>query len=815
MPSSGPYDGGLMFSGLLQDIRYSFRQLRKEPAFAAIAILLLALGIGANAAIFSVIDSVLLKPLPYPEPERLFFVRVKQLERGEKSLPNMFEYLALEKGISSAEAVGTTLLQPFNLKWKGRSMLVRGAYVSPDFYRALGVKLLAGREFFPEEYVSGKNQAVYFDESLWRSKLGGDPRILGSTVEMEKEVHVVAGILPGLPSQRAEFIRRPEAVVPLPITQEMVEAFDRRAMVVAVRLKRGATREQAEEEIRAIYRRLAEQEPRSSRNWEGYLETAESYIRGNSHQPLIVLALAAGLALLLACANLAGVLLARSAGRLREIAIRTALGASQVRVFRQMITESLLLSLLGGAAGLIVAAWAIDFLLRWNGLHLPGIAQTELNLNTVLFTFAVSVITGLIFGTAPAWNVLRLNLATALNEESRGASAGRGRSLLRNLLIAAEVAVCATLLVSAGLLWRTYSRLVHAEMGFQPDNVLLIRTMLPVAAYPDDAARAEFYRAVLSRMKALPGVLEATVTAYPPLIAVNWPGMFRIPGHATAGEFQQVYYNTVSPRYFAAIGTRLLAGRDFLESDTLDSPRVFIISDTLRRQYFAGEDPLGRQMEFVMMGEKVTGSIVGVVQDIAFGAPDDMRPMVYESFTQRPWAFPFFALKTAVPPLTLGPAVEKIMSEVAPEVSADRTRELREQIEDATGEHTAALFLFGVFAGLAVLLSAVGLYGVLALAVEQQRREIGVRMALGATPGMIRAMTLRNGLLVAGIGILAGLISAPLSGQTLQRMIYGVKAFDPAVYGGVALLLVAVSLLAAAVPALRAARLDPAAALRE
>ncbi|MFZ5927580.1 MAG: ABC transporter permease [Acidobacteriota bacterium] len=805
-----------MFSGFLQDLRYGFRQLRKEPLFAAVAILLLAIGIGANTAIFSVIDSALLRPLPYPEPERLFYVRVKNFDGGAAVLPNMFEYLALEKGISSAEAVGTILGQPFNLKWNGRSMLVSGAYVSPGYFRALGVKLLAGREFFPEEYVSGKNQAVYFDEAFWRSRLGGDPGILGKTVEMEKEVHVVAGILPGLPGQRSTSARGPEAVVPLPITQDMIDTFDRRSMVVAVRLKKGATKEQAEEEIRALYRRLAEQEPRSSRNKEGYLASADEFLRGSAHQPLIVLALAAGLALLLACANLAGLLLARASSRLRELAIRSALGASQVRIFRQMLTESVMLSLLGGAAGLGVAGWAIDFLRNWNRLRLPGIGDARINLDTLLFALAVSVAAGLVFGTAPAWSVLRLNLATALNEESRGASAGRGRSLLRSLLIGAEVAICATLLVGSGLLWRTYYRLTQTDMGFRPDNVLLLRTMLPQAAYPDDAARSRFYRTVLGRMKEMPGVVEASVTAYPPLAHVNWACMFRIPGHETAGEFQQAYYNTVSPRYFAAIGARLTAGRDFQDSDTRESPRVLVISETLRRQFFPNEDPIGREIEFVLMGEKRAGTVVGVVQDIAFDQPDNTRrAMIYESFTQQPWAFPFFALKSAVPPMELAPAIARMMSEVAPDVSADQVNELRVQIERATGQHSAALFLFGVFAGLAVLLSGVGLYGVLALAVAQQRREIGIRMALGATPGMIRTMTLRSGLVLAGVGILAGLLSAPLTGQTLRRMIYGVDAFDLAVYAGVAALLATVSLCAALVPALRAAGLDPAAALRE
>lgn len=802
-----------MFSGLIQDVRYGLRQLVKYPLFSAVAVVLLALGIGANAAIFSLVDSVLLRPFPYPDADRLFFIRVKDLkEGGSPSLPNMFEYVALEKGIPSAQAVGAILGQPFNLKWDGRATLVLGGFASPDYFRALGVKLVAGREFFPEEYQSGKNQAVYFTEKFWKQHFGGDMSVLGRTLELEKETHVVAGILPSLPGE----FQMPDAVVPLPVTKEMLEAHDRRSMVVAVRLKPGRTKEQAEEEIRALYRRLAEEAPQSSRGKEGYLETPARFWQGNAHRPLTVLALAVGLVLLLACANLGGLLLARASARLREVAIRAALGASQFHIFRQMMIESLLLSLAGGAAGIGVAALGIRFLRDWPRLRLPRIDQAELNAHTLLFALAVSVAAGLLFGTAPAWSAMRVRIAPALNEESRGASGGTGRSWLRSVLVAAEVAICAVLLVASGLLWRTYERLSATDMGFRGDNVLLVRIMMPTAGYPNDEARAAAQRRILEGVRALPGVAQASITAYPPLANPRWMCRFRIPGHESSAEMLLAAYNTISPGYLETISARILEGRDFSESDTLDAPRVLLISETFRKQYFPNENPLGRRIELEVMGERAEGEIVGVVNDIAFDRPDNIRrPVIYESFTQRPWAFPIFAVKTSMPPQQLAPAITKSITGLAPDIAANQVYELRDWVQRATGQQAAALLLFGVFAAVALLLSAVGLYGVLALAVAQRKREIGIRMALGATPAAIRAMVLRYGLLLAGAGVLAGLAAAPLAGMTLERMIYGVKAFDPAIYLGVTAVLALVGMAAAAAPAFRAAGLDAAEALRE
>ena len=802
-----------MLVGLWEDIRFGLRQLAKYPVFTGVAVLLLALGVGANTAIFSLVDSVLLRPVPYPEPERLYFVRVRDLAGGRGGLvPNLAEYLRLENGIAGAEAVGAMLGQMFNVRWNGRTALVFGGFVSPQYFRALGVKLLAGREFFPDEYHSGRNQAVYFTEKFWRRWFGGDRSLIGRTVELEKESHVVAGILPSLPGE----FRTPDAVVPLPITREILQAYDRRSMIVAVRLKPGVKKEQVDEEIRAIYQRIAEEIPQSSQGKVGYLEDAATFYRGNSHEPLLALGLAVALVLLLACANLAGLLLARAAARFREIAIRAALGASPWRIFRQILVESLLLSVAGGAAGIGVAAFAIRYLRGWPRLRLPRIEQAELNLHALLFALAVSVAAGLVFGYAPAWSVLRLRLAPALNEESRGSSGGPSRSWLRRLLVSAEVAVCAVLLVGSGLLWRTYQRLTSADMGFRPEGVLLVRIMMPTAGYPSDEGRSAVQRAVLERLRALPGVRHAGITAYPPLAGVNWPCQFRIPGSAASAEMRPSSYNTISPGYLAAIGARVVEGRDFTDADTLGAPRVLLISETFRRLHFPDGSPIGHTIEFELLGERREGTVVGVVSDVAFERPDYVhRAVIYESFLQSPWQIPVFTVKAEGAPQQVAAAMTRVISELAPDVAVDQVSELRPRVQQATGEQAAALLLFGVFSAVAVLLSSIGLYGVLALAVAQRRREIGVRMALGATPAAIRIMVLRHGLLLAFTGVAAGLAAAPFAGMTLERMIYGVRWFDPVIYTGVVALLAAVSLAAAAAPALRAGLLDPAEALRD
>lgn len=802
-----------MLSGLAQDVRYGIRQLAKSPLFTGAALLLLALGIGANTAVFSLVDSVLLRPLPYPEPERLYFVRVRDLTgQSPVSVPNLVEYLRLEKEFSRAEAVGTLLGQMFNVRWNGRTTLVYGGFVSRDYFRALGVRLIAGREFFPEEFASGRNQAVYFTEKFWRNWFGGDSSLVGRTVELEKESHVVAGILPSLPGE----FQTPDAVVPLPITREVLEAYDRRSMIVAVRLKKGVTKEQADEEIRAIYRRIGEEIPQSSRNREGYLVDAARFFRGNAHEPLAALALAVGLVLLLACANLAGLMLARAASRLREIAIRTALGASQYRIFRQMLVESLLVSLAGGAAGVAVASFAIRYLRNWPRLRMPRIEQAELNLNALAFAVLVSVAAGLLFGSAPAWSALRLRIAPALNEESRGSAGGPWRSWLRRLLVGAEVALCAVLLVGSGLLWQAYRRLSSADMGFRPEGVLMLRIMMPAAVYPNDETRGALQRTVLARLRTLPGIQHAGITAYPPLSNVTWPCQFRLPGHENAGEPQPATYNTISPGYLEAIGARILEGRDFSDADAPGSPRVLLVSETFRNLYFQGRSPVGQRVELELLGERREGTIIGVVGDMAYQQPDNIRrPVIYESYFQQPWPFPVFTVRSALPLQQTSALITKTVSEAAPDVAVDRATDLKTRVEQATGQQAAAMTLFGVFSALALILSAAGLYGVLALAVTQRVREIGVRMALGATPAAIRGMILRYGLLLSLTGVAAGLAAAPFAGMTLQRMIYGVRWFDPAIYGAVVGVLALLSLAAAAGPALRAASLDPAEALRE
>lgn len=803
-----------MLSGFLEDIRFALRLLLRRPVFTAVAVLLLALSIGASTAVFSLIYGVILKPLPYRDADRIFFVGVRDEARNRSGLnPNALEFQALEGKIRSAEAIGALLYQPFNLRINGRSYLVTAAFASPQFYDAIGVPLLMGRKFLPDEFQSGRNQAVFFSERFWKERLGGDPSIIGKTVQMENETHIVAGILASLKGEAPG----PEAVVPLPLTRELLETVERRSMQVALRLKPGAAKEQAEEEVKAIYRRLAETVPQSSLNKVGYLVPAREWVHGKSGQPLAVLSAAVGLILLLACANLAGILLARAAERWREMAIRSALGASQLRIFRQMLTESILLSLIGGAAGFALAIWLLEAIKNWTGFRLPRMADAAVDFRAGLFSLLISILAGILFGTAPAWSVLRLNLVSALNEESRGSSGGASRSFLRSMLVASEVAVCAILLVSAGLLYRTYSNLAGAEMGFRPQGVLLLRTMLPEALFPDDAARAAFQRTALERLKSLPGVRGASIAAYPPLTNVEWPCQVRlIGGESAAADPFPAFYNTVSPGYFNTIAAHILSGRDFQDSDTPDSPRALIVSATFRDKYFGGRDPVGQTVSLLLYNKTYEAAIVGVVADIAFNRPDEVRrPMVYESFTQRPWAFPVFAVSTAGPPDTMIPTITRALSEIAPDVAVDQVAPLTARVDRVMAQHSLALFVFSIFAALAVLLSAVGLYGVVAISVTQRTREIGIRMALGASPAMIRLMVLRQGLLLAATGLLAGMVTAPLAGNALRSLLYGILPLDPLTFASVLLVILLISTFTALLPALRAGRLDPASALRQ
>ncbi len=802
-----------MVSSLWEDIRYALRLLARQPGFASTAVLLLAFGIGANSAIFSLIDSVLLRPLPYRDLDRLSYLWMKDTVRGRP--PALFsppEYLDFEGNVSSFSQMAGLLAQPMTVTKAGEPIRVRGAFITQNYFDTLGITLARGRRFLPEEFESKKNQVVILSDAFWRRQFGGDPSILGATVTIESEVHVVAGILPPLDAETVET----DLYVPLPFTPSLIAARDGRTLVVIARLKDGATAAQAAAELKAVSARVAEAHPDTNTGMEAFAVPVMEEARESASHPLAVLAVAVGLVLLITCANLASLLLVRASGRAKEVAIRTALGASQIRIFRQMLTESTILSILGGAAGLLIAAWCVRAVRNWGSLNWPRLQLAEIGAPVLVFSFVLSIGAGLLCGIAPALKMLRLNLGRVLGEESRGSSAGRARGLSRSLLVVTEVALSVVLLVAAGLLLRTYTGLTRLDMGFQPARVLTMRTMLPLSRYTTDEARSLYVRNLLSKLRNLPGVTATGGSGILPMMVSGWHCQFSVDGSATT-VVESGDYNSITPGYFETIRARLISGRDFTDADDASAPPVAIISSSLGKRYFPSLDPVGRSITLHFRGVPMRMTIVGVVHDISQRRPDEPpRAVIYQPHAQHPWPIFTFSLRTAgLDPQALIPAVRKAAYELDSEIPLDRIQPLARMVDRSLAQQQLAMVLLTAFSALAVLLAAVGLYGILAVAVAQRTREFGIRSALGATQRDILLQVFRHGLGLTSAGLAAGMIAAPMATYALRQMLYGVTFLDPLTFVAVAGLIFLVSAASCIPPARRAARIHPASALRE
>jgi putative ABC transport system permease protein len=802
-----------MLSSLWEDLRFAVRLLIRQPAFTAAAIALLALGIGANSAIFSLVDSVLLKPLPYKDLNSLYYVLIQDTVRGRPpaflSVPEFLEFQSSVRGLSHMAGL---LYQPVTIARGGEPVRVSAAFASRGYFEALGVPIAYGRPFRPEEYESKHNQAALLSDGLWKKQFGGDPSVIGSTLSIDNEIHVIAGILPALEGET----RAIDLYLPMPITPALLAARDGRTMHVVARLAPGVTKAQVSAELRAVSQRVAQTFPDSNTGMLATLKPVMDEARGSASQPLTVLAAAVGLVLLVACANLASLLLVRASGRLKEIAIRSAMGASQGRIFRQMITESVVLSICGGAAGLFLASWCVSAIKNWGVLALPRLNLASISNNVLAFTFLLSIAAGVLLGAVPAWQILRLRLAATLNEESRGSSGSRGRGLTRTILVVVEVAISVVLLVSAGLLLRTYAGLTRLDMGFQPAPVLTMRGMLPVVRYAEDESRAQFVRQVVSRLGTLPGVAAAGSAAMLPMMSAKWFCQFSVDGSSSA-SLESVSYNTITPGYFESIGTPILRGRPFSASDSSASPPVVIISQALATRYFPSQDPIGNSVTLKLNGQTQRAAIVGVVRNMAQEEPNDPgRAVIYQPHAQRPWPFFFLTLRAdGVDPASLAAAASKAVYEIDPEVPMDRVQPLSRFVDRTLSQQQLAMVLLTAFSALAMILAAIGLYGVLAVAVAQRRREFGIRMALGANQSDILSLIFRNGMGLTITGLIAGLIAAPMASYALKQMLYGVTFIDPLTFAAVSLLILGVSAAACFPPARRASRVDPATALRD
>jgi putative ABC transport system permease protein len=797
---------------LLQDLRFGARTLAKRPGFALVAVLTLALGIGANTAIFSVVNAVLLRPLPFKDAGRLVLVyeTTQSVPRDFVSVPNLEDYRA---GSRSFESFTTFVPQSVNLTGAGAEPeRVIGAFVTSSFFTVFGVEPARGRSFLAEDDAQGGGQVAILNHDLWQRRFGADPEIVGKSLTFNGEPYTVVGVMPegfGLPATTTDVL------LPAQKWPNYKPVRSSHSSWVIGRMRGGVTRGAAEGELRAIAKRLEEAYPEENRGRGVTLVGLQDYFVEDIRPALLVLLCAVGLILLIACSNIANLLLARGAARQKEVALRSALGASRRRLFRQMLTETLLLGLLGGAAGLLLAQWGVDALLALKPGDLPTTQKIGIDGRVLAFSLGLSALTGLVFGIAPALQLSKTDVSRALKEGGRGGGEGKERARLRGAFVVAQVALSLMLLVGAGLLLNSFYRLLRTSPGFNPQNLLTMEYRVPKNRYPKGEQQWAFHREVIERVGRLPGVESAAVVRGLPFSGNGATVTYNVPGQAPPppGQELKTLENAIDPNYLSTVGLPLIRGRNFSYTDGPDSPPVLLVNRTLAEKLWPGADPLGKQLE--LPDAKVTASVVGVVGDAKqHDIAEQQRPQIYTPYAQNPHIFGTLVVRSRVEPLSLAETVKKTVWSVDPEQPVWRVRTLERVLEQNVADRRFVLTLMACFAGLAVLLTALGLYGVISYTVVQRTHEIGVRVALGAQGRDVLRLVLGQGMRLVGVGLGLGVVGAFAATRLMEGLLYGVTATDPLTYAFVALLLAAVALLACYLPARRATRVDPLIALR-
>jgi putative ABC transport system permease protein len=806
---------------LLQDIRYGLRVLWKSKGFTAVAVVTLALGIGANTAIFSVIDAALLRSLPYREPGRLVHLwetkRSRDFEQREASYPDFLDWRA--QGAEVFEGLAGYTSRPFTLADAGEATRARGAAVTANFFDLLGVNAAAGRTFVAGEDGLETKRVAVISHGLWQRRFGGERSAVGREVTLDGEAYTVVGVLP------AEFnfalLGDADVWTPLAPTPDVASRRYMHWLKVIGRLKQGVNLEGAQAHLATVASRIERDDPGAHAGVGLRAVPLQEEFVGPVRPVLFVLLGAVGFVLLIACTNVANLLLARSAARQKEIAIRAALGASRSRVVRQLLTESVLLSLAGGAAGLVLALWGVDLLVAAipaaQLAQMPYLQSLSLDRDVLLFACGLSLLTGVLFGLTPALSASRTDLQVALKEGGRS-TVSRGSRRLRDLLVVAEVALALMLLVGAGLLMKSLVLMLKVDPGFDTRGLLTMRVALPPSRYSEDNKTARFYEEMLRRVAAVPGVRGAALTSNLPLANEGGTGTPQIVGRSTpASELTEAHLRTVSANYFEVLGLPVVKGRAFAERDDAMAPSVLLVNKTFAERVFPGEDAVGHRVTFKFTGERPL-EIVGVVGDEKVTSLDARTtPVIYFHARQSPDSSAALVLRTdASDPLALAPSVRAEVRALDPEVPVFAVQTLEQMV---AGSRAAFMrrypaYLTGVFACVALLLALVGIYGVVSYAVAQRTHEIAVRVALGARTRDVLRLVLGHGLLLALGGIALGAAGALALTRLISGLLFGVSAADPTVYGLVALLLAAVTLLACLVPARRATKVDPMVALR-
>lgn len=810
----------------VQDVKYALRALVRNPGFTLVAVVALALGIGANSAIFSVVNAVLLRPLPYAEPERLMTVWQNNLKRGwHEDVVTPADYLDWREQNHVFEAMAAYLGRGFNLSFGGQAERIRGAVVSADFFKVLGTAPQLGRGFLPEDLRGQGGRLVLIGHSLWQRKFGGAPDVVGRSIALDSESFTVVGVAPpGFEfPETAQAWALAKQNVPenpwLPPGTDLTTLRGLHYFPVIARLKSGVTRAEAQAEMDTIAARLAARYPDTNADTGAEVIPLHQHLVGDVRPALLVFLGAVGLVLLIACANVANMSLARNAARRREVAIRTALGANRVRLLRQYLTESVLLALLGGGAGILLALWGCDLLVALKPDSIPGVSSVGVDPRVLGFTLALSVLTGLLFGVAPALHASSADPHEALKEGGRSSSAGPRARLLRSGLVVSQMAIALVLLSGSGLLVRSFLRLQSIDPGLLIDGVLTVRLWTPDASYATGARQSQFYSEVLRRVRALPGVETAAATTDLPLSGTDSYLGFQIEGRPPAGpgDGPESGLHQVTPDYFRALGIPILRGRPLNQGDVDGALSVKVVSQTLAERYWPGEDPIGKRISYGTneKNEPQWSTVVGVAGDVRQkGLHAEPRPEAYASALQWPSRYMTLIVRSPLDPAALAEAVRREVRAVDPDVPAYEVKTLREVLDGSLAARRFNMALLMIFAAVAVALAGVGLYGVIAYMVNQRTHEIGVRLALGAGRADILRLVVGHGMALAIGGVVLGLAGAFALTRLMASLLTGVAVTDPLTYIFVGLLLSAVALLACYVPGSRAARVDPMAALR-
>jgi putative ABC transport system permease protein len=795
---------------LIKDIRFGIRSLLKRPGFTAIALVALALGIGANTAIFSLVNAVVLRPLPFPDPDRLVWVWGNIRSGGNRASVSPLDFLDYREQNKTLENLAATVPLPVNITGNGDPERLNSSAVTGNYFQTFGVTPVLGRGFTLENEKTGQDQVTVLSHDFWQRRFGGDPGIINRTIVLNGKATQVIGVM----GRDVSLPQAAELWVPLNFDSGPEMKMRKAHFLRPIgRLKPGVSLTQAQADLDLIAAQLEKQYPDSNTGWNTRLVSLREQLLGGSRTYVLVLFGAVGLVLLIACANVANLLLVRAASRQKEMALRTALGASRPRILRQMITESVLLAIMGGALGALLASFGVDLLVIFSQDTLPRTVTVRVDGTVLLFTFLISLATGLLFGLAPAFRTLQVNLIESLKEGVRGAGESTLRNRTRNVLVVVESAIAVMLLIGAGLLVRSLIALQSVDPGFDSNNVLTMRLDLARNKYDTPEKTANFLTELQTRVGSLPGVETVGLIAELPLSGQLNDLPFTVEGRppVTIDQAFGADFRRVNQNYFSALRIPLLRGRNFTEQELRQEEKPVIVSQQLVNQVFPNEDPLGKRLVSGISGSR--HEIIGVVGDIRHNSLGS-APVATMYFPNLETPFTNLVIRTKSDPLSIVSGVRKEVQAIDPDQPVAAVKPMTSWVEESVAAQRYRTMLLGLFALLAVVLAATGIYGVMSYTVAQRTHEIGVRMALGARQGDVLKLVVRQGMILALIGVALGLLGAFAVTRVMSTLLFEVQARDPITFVAVAALLIAVAFVACFVPALRATKVDPLVALR-